>query len=244
MKISRNNVMVAASLVGFFAVAAPVATASAAPRAFGTAAGADDESLEKRIAADLKKDSTLAPRDIDVDVKEGRVTLTGTVRTTAERTRAAHVANVSGVVSVINNIEVDPKIDQSKVDAAADKTKSGVNKAVDATAHAAEKTKEGVEKGVGKSEEGVGKAADSTADALHKTSAKMSDAAITTKVKSRMTDESLLKDSAIDVDTSNHVVTLKGTVASSVAKTRAGTIASGTDGVTRVNNQLVVSEDK
>lgn len=244
MKISRNNVMVAASLVGFFAAAAPVATASAAPRAIGSAAAADDESIEKRISADLKKDSTLAPRDIDVDVKEGRVTLTGKVRTTAERTRAEHVAKVSGVVSVINNIEVDPKIDQSKVDTAADKTKSGVNKAVDATAHAAEKTKEGVEKGVGKSEEGVGKAADSTADALHKTSAKMSDAAITTKVKSRMTDESLLKGSAIDVDTSNHVVTLKGTVASSVAKTRAGTIASGTDGVTRVNNQLVVSEEK
>ena len=190
MKISRYNVMVAASLVGFFAVAAPVATASAAPRAVATAA-ADDESLEKRITADLKKDSTLAPRDIDVDVKEGRVTLTGTVRTTAERTRAAHVANVSGVVSVINNIQVDPKLDQSKIDTAADKTKSGVNKAVDATGHAAEKTKEGVEKGVGKTEEGVGKAADSTADALHKTSAKMSDAAITTKVKSRMSDESL-----------------------------------------------------
>ncbi len=155
-------------------------------------------------------------------MKEGHVTLTGTVRTTAEKTRAAHLANVSGVVSVINKIEVDPKIDQSKIDTAADKTKSGVNKAVDATEHAAEKTKEGVEKGVGKTEEGVGKAADSTADALHKTSAKMSDAALTTKVKSRLSDESLLKGSAIDVDTSNHVVTLKGTVASSGGKDSSG----------------------
>ena len=39
----------------------------------------------------------------------------------------------------------------------------------------------------------------------------------------------------------NHVVTLKGTVASEKAKSRAVAIASGTEGVTRVVDQLVVS---
>ncbi len=38
----------------------------------------------------------------------------------------------------------------------------------------------------------------------------------------------------------DHAVTLKGTVASSAAKARAAAIAGGTEGVTRVVNQLVV----
>jgi osmotically-inducible protein OsmY len=38
----------------------------------------------------------------------------------------------------------------------------------------------------------------------------------------------------------DHVVTLRGTVASSAAKVRVGEIARSTDGVTRVVNELVV----
>jgi len=63
---------------------------------------------------------------------------------------------------------------------------------------------------------------------------------ITTKVKTKFVDETVLKGSDIDVDTDNHVVTLKGTVASTAARARAAAIASGTEGVTRVVNQLVV----
>ena len=67
---------------------------------------------------------------------------------------------MKGVTRVDNRITVDPKIDQPKLDAAGEKTKAGLGKAVDATVGAAKKTKTGVQKGAGKTEQGVAKAAD------------------------------------------------------------------------------------
>lgn len=60
------------------------------------------------------------------------------------------------------------------------------------------------------------------------------------KISTKFVDETLLKGSDINVDTDNRVVTLKGVVASPAAKNRAGAIAHGTEGVTRVVNQIVV----
>jgi hyperosmotically inducible periplasmic protein len=231
-----------AIVAGVVAVAlvAPARGASAGQTSSAAAVKVDDSTIESRITASLKKDSALAPRNIDVDVDKGVVTLTGTVRTEAERANAGRLAQGTGVTRVINNIEVNPKVDESKLDNATEKTKAGLNKAVDATGKAAEKTKEGVKKGVGKTEEGVGKAAGKTSDAVGKAGDKMTDASITTGVKSGLTGEALLRDSSIDVDTNDHVVTLKGTVASDAAKTRAAAIAADTKGVTRVVNQLLV----
>ena len=168
------------------------------------------------------------------------MTLTGTVRTEAERASAGRMAEGPGVMRVTNNIEVNPKVDESKLDKAADKTKAGLNKAVDATAKAAGKTKQGVKKGVGATEKGVGKAAEKTSEGIGKAGEKMTDASITTGVKTELTGEPLLKESAIDVDTSNQVVTLRGTVPSDAAKARAATVASNAKGVARVVNELVV----
>jgi osmotically-inducible protein OsmY len=241
MTASRNYWVVLLSVISVLSMA-PHARAVGALSASGSAAViADDDGLEAQIAAALKKDSMLAPRDIDVEVKNGRVTLTGTVRTAAEKARAAQLAKVSGVVGVTNKIDVDPNIDKSKIDTAANKTKSGLNKAVDASAKAARKTKEGVEKGVESSEKGVGKAAGKTSDAIGKAGDELNDASITTQVKSKLSDEASLKDTAIQVETSNHVVTLKGTVRSSAAKARAGAIAAGTAGVNGIVNELVVT---
>ena len=53
--------------------------------------------------------------------------------------------------------------------------------------------------------------------------------------------ESALKGSDINVDTNDHVVTLKGTVASLAGKSRAEQIAKSTKGVTRVINWLTVT---
>jgi len=47
-----------------------------------------------------------------------------------------------------------------------------------------------------------------------------------------------LRDSTIDVDVDNAVVTLSGTVASAAQKTRAETVAKSVDGVKSVKNQL------
>jgi hyperosmotically inducible periplasmic protein len=232
-----------AGLVGFVLVAGLAReTLAAGQTATSGTVRVDDGALQSQIAAKLKKSASLAPRDIDVDVNQGIVTLTGTVRTATEKARAGQLATVSGVTSVNNAIEVDPKIDQSKIDVAGEKTKSGLTKAVDATVNAAKKTKEAVQKGVGKSEQAVGKAADKTSEAVGTVGDKMSDTSMTTRVKADFSAEKMLQDTAIDVDTTDHVVTLRGTVGSDAAKSRAEEIARGTDGVTRVVNKIVVRE--
>ena len=121
--------------------------ASAAVQTSAAAIQIDDDTLESNVEATLKRDSILAPRHIDAEAKNGVVTLTGTVPTTADKERAGSLAKIAGVNAVVNQIEVDPRVDQSKTDAAADKTKAGLDKAVDATAKGAKKTAEGVEKG-------------------------------------------------------------------------------------------------
>jgi hyperosmotically inducible protein len=230
-------------LVGVVLVAGLARETSAARQtATSGVVSVDDRTIQSRIAASLKKSASLAPRDIDVDVKDGTVTLTGAVRDATEKSRAGRLANVSGVTGVINQLTVDPKIDRSKIDAAGEKTKTGLTKAADATVNVAKKTKEAVQKGVGKSEQGVGKAADKTSDAVGKVGDKMSDTSVTTRVKADFSGEQLLQDSAIDVDTTNHVVTLRGTVASNTVKARAEEIARSTEGVTRVVNLIVVRE--
>jgi osmotically-inducible protein OsmY len=50
-----------------------------------------------------------------------------------------------------------------------------------------------------------------------------------------------LRDSTINVDVDNAVVTLRGSVASAAQKTKAQDTAKGIDGVTNVKNQLTVA---
>ena len=66
------------------------------------------------------------------------------------------------------------------------------------------------------------------------------DAGITSAVKSKLAADDTVKAYQIDVDTSNHVVTLSGDVESAAAKQHAVMIARNTDGVTDVIDQLRV----
>ena len=75
---------------------------------------------------------------------------------------------------------------------------------------------------------------------LNKTGEAITDTWITAKVKWFFVGEDALKDSDVSVDTSNRVVTLKGTVPSAAGKARAVQLARETDGVSRVDDQLVV----
>jgi len=68
------------------------------------------------------------------------------------------------------------------------------------------------------------------------------DAGITSAVKSKLAADDTVKAYQVDVDTSNHVVTLKGDVNTSVAKERAVAIARNTDGVRDVIDQLRVTD--
>jgi len=71
----------------------------------------------------------------------------------------------------------------------------------------------------------------------------ITDAWITAKVKWFYVGEDSLKGSDITVDTNNHVVTLKGTITTAAGKTRAIELAKETDGVSRVEDHLIVKAD-
>jgi hyperosmotically inducible protein len=92
--------------------------------------------------------------------------------------------------------------------------------------------------------EATKKAGDKTASVAKEvasaTGAAVTDGWITTKVKAKITDETVLNGSDITVETDDHVVTLKGAVRSRASKDRALEIARGTEGVARVVDQLVV----
>ena len=125
------------------------------------------------------------------------------------------------------------------------KTADAVDKAADDTKNVAEKiedkTKEIAGKTADKTKEIAGDIADKSKDVVSATGEKITDGWITTKVSGKFVDETLLKDSKINVDSKDHVVTLKGTVGSNAAKMRAVEIARGTEGVVRVIDQLVVN---
>jgi hyperosmotically inducible periplasmic protein len=76
---------------------------------------------------------------------------------------------------------------------------------------------------------------------LSKAGDTITDAWITAKVRWFFVGEEALKGSDINVDTTAHVVTLKGTVKSAAGRTRAVALAKNTEGVTRVVDQLIVS---
>jgi hyperosmotically inducible periplasmic protein len=87
-------------------------------------------------------------------------------------------------------------------------------------------------------------AAATTKDRLSKSGEVMTDGWITARIHERFVGEDLLKDSDISVQTSDHVVTLTGTVTRWVARTRAEKIVKGTEGVDRVVNQLTVGSKR
>jgi osmotically-inducible protein OsmY len=67
------------------------------------------------------------------------------------------------------------------------------------------------------------------------------DAAITASVKAKLLEDERTKGFDINVDTKNGVVTLKGGADSLMSKTSATDIATTTDGVVSVNNELTVA---
>jgi len=86
--------------------------------------------------------------------------------------------------------------------------------------------------------------ADRAKGGMSKTGEAITDSWITTKVKWFFVGEDLLKGSSINVDTNNHVVTLKGTVKSSAGRQRAVQLAKNTNGVQKVVDQLTIGSSK
>jgi hyperosmotically inducible periplasmic protein len=212
------------SAIGTAFVVAALAVVPAPARAIApqtaAVASADhnlDERIEKRISA-----STLKKYGVKVSVTNGVATLTGTVATEADRRKATQLATIPGVSRVEN---------QLLVDLSAATGTSGTMKST--VKEGAEKTKDGAEK-----------VADKTKEGLSKTGEVITDAWITTRVHSKFVGEDLLKDSDINVDTADHIVTLKGTVMSAAARARAVEQAKEVEGVHKVIDRLTIGPKK
>jgi len=150
---------------------------------------------------------------------------------------ADQTTNTTGTVLDEARKGTDTALDAIRESAATviDETKNAGEETVDVTKNLLQKTGE-------TTKEIAGAIADKSKDVASAAGEAITDGWITTKVSAKFADETLLKGSHINVDTNNHVVTLKGTVGSDAAKTRAAEIARGTEGVTRLVNQLVVRE--
>jgi len=88
--------------------------------------------------------------------------------------------------------------------------------------------------------QGVKQVGAGAVNAAKQTGQTLSDAAITTKVKSALAASQGLSSFDIHVETTNGVVKLTGTVDTTAQKTLAGNTASKTDGVKSVDNEITV----
>jgi hyperosmotically inducible periplasmic protein len=189
-----------------------------------TTTPANDSAIKSRVEARLQSAESLKDEHINVSVDNGIVTLKGDVHSAEASQRAAELAKVPGVTTVENKLDV--------------KGEKGVaSKTKDATTKGAEKTKDATVKGAKE----TGKA---TKDVAGTTGEAVTDAWITTKIKADYVNEDTLKGSDINVDTNEHVVTLKGTVVTAAGKARAEEIAKTTKGVNRVVNTLTIGPKK
>ena len=173
--------------------------------------------LVMKVHSEMVDEDVLSGSDIDVDVKNGVVTLQGTVPSEAARARALAVAKANdGVKNVVDQLKIAPARGTNmaaKADRAGDKAENAADRAGDKTASATKKT---------------GRAVD--------------DGWIKSKIYAQyMADwNTVLDDSDIDVDVENNVVTLNGTVKSAEAKAKAVATAKATDGVKSVKDNLKV----
>ena len=234
------------SVIGLLALLAAgpaAAIASAQPPATSTTMTAQDQALHTRIHSRINGDAALKKYDIKVNVENGVATLTGTVATDAERTKAGDLAKVAGVTRVENKIVTDLDAAtrskgttgeiKDKTKAAGEKTKEGAGKVVD-------KTKEGSKAGYEKTKEGAGKVVDKSKEGLSKTGEVITDGWITSRIKTKFAADGDINASDINVDTNDHVVTLTGTVPSAAAHAKALKEAKEVEGVHRVVDRLRV----
>ena len=189
--------------------------------------------LVMKIHSEFVDEDVLSGSNIDVDVKNGMVTLQGTVPSEAARARAiASAKNNDGVKGVTDQLRIAPALrDNGKMDRAQDKTARTADKAGDKMAKAADKA-----------EDKMDKAGDKTVSGARKAGRAIDDGWIKSKIYAQyMADwNTVLDDSDIDIDVENNVVTLNGTVKTAAAKAKAVSIAKATDGVKSVKDNLKV----
>jgi osmotically-inducible protein OsmY len=187
---------------------------------------ASDAAVTAAVKTRLTKDRVARNVSIDVDTNGGVVTLSGTVPTEGDRTRIGNlVARTTGVARVQNDLTVSG--------APAATSGKGQTKIVIKDDTPKIKIKNDLPKV-------KVKVKDDTTPKVKKGAHVVTDASITGEVKTRLLKDKVARDSHLDVDTRNGVVTITGTVPTAADKARIGRIVEHTTGVKRVANNLTV----
>lgn len=226
----------------------PTAQASAAASEAGNVL--TDAAITAKVKIALLADPDVKGLQIDVDTKDGAVTLNGNADSQANLDKATTIAKgIDGVKSVDTHVSVNVAPAGTMASSAA--TTAGSMAATagamaasagDSAGHAMDKagdsTRDALDKAGDATRNGMGKAGDATRSAVDKAGDTMGDAALTAKVKTALLADSDVKGLKIDVDTKDGVVTLSGEIDQKANVEKAETIAKGIDGVKSVDNRL------
>jgi len=204
---------------------------SAAGLVFTAACSQTDAGVTTAVKTKMASDDTVKASEINVDTHNHVVTLNGTVGSQAEKERAVMIArNTNGVSNVVDDLTVGP---------APAATSGGYEQKIEDTAHDAKvKTEDAAHDAKVKTEEFGHDAKVKSESAADKTGEVITDAAITSEVKTKFLAEPGVSGLNINVDTNNGVVTLSGNVKSKAEAAKAMSIARDSKGVKRVVNHL------
>ena len=174
-----------------------------------------DAALTTAVKSRLMKDKVARGTAIDVETKEGIVTITGAVPTAADKTRIGRlVARTSGVKDVENKLDVSAAPSQKSTVGTSGDTKGDTKIVVK----------------------------DDTTPKLKKGARVVTDASITTAVKTRLMGDAVARGTSIDVETKDGVVTIAGTVPTVEDRDRIGRLVLQTSGVKKIENKLTVGK--
>jgi hyperosmotically inducible periplasmic protein len=206
------------------------------------ACSSSDPGITTAVKSKLAADEMVQASGIDVDTKDGVVTLSGAVESQMAKDRAVQLAReTDGVTSVDDRLTVNPALADTapvyepepgaghRAPAPADRPQGTGGSASDKAGDAAEK--------IGDAARATGEAA---SQAVKDATPVVADAGITAAVKTRLLADPDVAGLRIDVDTKNKVVTLTGTVKAASQVAEAEKIARETPGVVRVINNLKV----
>jgi osmotically-inducible protein OsmY len=182
------------------------------PPTLSDGAGPTDQERARAVEAQLSADPMLRDNEIAVEVSGKRIRLAGTVDSSAERARAQKIVEKADPTLTVENLLRTPPPPAPKTEPAP------ADKASVATRRAAQKAEK----------------------AATEVGAMVTDGWITSKVKAQLMATDGVHASAIDVQTADHIVTLRGHVQSETERSTALDIARHTRGVERVIDELAM----
>ena len=192
-----------------------------------------DAGITTNVKTKLAADDTVKAYKVDVDTRNAVVTLSGNVDSAAAKEQAIQIARqTDGVRDVIDQLHVGEAAATAGIDNDND---------VDVDTNIDDKAAAAARSGAAEVKEESREAKAKAGEIADKTGAAITDAAITSAVKSKFLADSTVKGLRIDVDTSNGMVTLNGNVATRAEADKAMTIARNTDGVKGVHDNLTVA---